>query len=580
MNQDQYVTFLEEPRGVAASTTLPPWKIAIVDDDPAVHRATRFVLDDYRLSERGVDLISAHSAAEARVLLQEHPDTAILLLDVVMESDNAGLDLVTYIRRELKNELVRIILRTGQPGQAPEQRVIVDYDINDYKAKTELTADKLFTSITAALRSYEQLRKLVETRRGLEIIIDAAPTLFDLRSLQRLAEGVLTQLATLIDAECVGILVLREDADDQSFLILAGSGCYSEFTSRQHDSLQAELRELIDAGFKQRRHAFTDGRSVLYVGTGSGRELVVLLESDRLLSETDRQLVEVFCTRLSIAFDNLTLYERLQQANACLEERVAARTEELSAAHQALHSQWTRLREANALKNEILGVIAHDVKNPLSVILGRAEMLAEIIQRQPLPEAKAQDQITHIRTAASRLVDMANRLIGDALQDATTLELRTERLDLREIARQIVEANRVLAERKGQQLQLEDGGAVRVVGDADRLREVMDNLISNAIKYTPPGGEILVATLDDGAEALVHVTDTGPGLSPEDAERVFARFQRLSAKPTGGESSSGLGLSIAKRIVELHGGSITAGPSDRGTGARFTVALPRAADTR
>ena len=134
----------------------------------------------------------------------------MVLLDVIMESDTAGLDLVEFIRKELKNETVRIILRTGQPGQAPERRVIVDYDINDYKAKTELTADKLFTALTAALRSYQQLQRMVETRRGLEIIIEAASTLFDFKSMQRLAEGVLTQIASLLNVDCAGILVLRE----------------------------------------------------------------------------------------------------------------------------------------------------------------------------------------------------------------------------------------------------------------------------------------------------------------------------------------------------------------------------------
>ena len=130
-----------------------------------------------------------------------------------METDDAGLALVDYIRNELKNETVRIILRTGQPGQAPERRVIVDYDINDYKAKTELTADKLFTALTAALRSYQQLQRMVETRRGLEIIIDGASTLFDFKSMQRLAEGVLTQIASLLNVDCGGILVLREGSD-------------------------------------------------------------------------------------------------------------------------------------------------------------------------------------------------------------------------------------------------------------------------------------------------------------------------------------------------------------------------------
>src|SRR5256886_8777869 len=100
-----------------------------------------------------------------------------------MESDTAGLGLVEFTRSELKNETVRIILRPGQPGQARERRVIVDYDINDYKAKTELTADKLFTSLTAGLRSHGQLQRMVETRRGLEIIIEAASALFAFKSM-------------------------------------------------------------------------------------------------------------------------------------------------------------------------------------------------------------------------------------------------------------------------------------------------------------------------------------------------------------------------------------------------------------
>jgi signal transduction histidine kinase/CheY-like chemotaxis protein len=571
--QDPFVTFADEKPAVAAAVRLPPWKIAVVDDDPGVHGATRFALADYELAGRRLELLSAHSAAEARRLLADHPDTAILLLDVVMESDTAGLDLVTHVRRDLGNESTRIILRTGQPGQAPERRIIVDYDINDYKAKTELTADRLFTSITAALRSYEQISKLIETRRGLEIIIDAAPSLFDLRSMQCLAEGVLTQLATLIDAECAGILVLREGGGAEDFLILAGSGCYSSFARRQHDALEDDLRDVISRGFRQRSHAFTDGRSVLYVGTGSGRELVVLLESGRDLSDTDRTLVEVFCTRLSIAFDNVMLYEQLQQHNARLEERVAERTRELSAANERLHDQWQLLQQANALKNEILGIIAHDLKNPLSVVLGRAEILSELIRREPVQIQRAEEQIVHIRTAVDGLVGMANELIGDAMADAQTIPLRCEKLDLADIARTVADRNQALADRKRQVIEVQADEA-RVRGDADRLGEAVDNLVSNAVKYTPPGGTIRIHVGSEGGSAVLRVEDSGPGLSPEDRERVFGRFQRLSAKPTGGESSSGLGLSIVKRLVELHGGRVHAGRSERSGGACFTIDLP------
>src|SRR5207253_4011297 len=196
---------------------------------------------------------------EGRTLMRAHSDIAAVLLDVIMETDAAGLDLVEFIRNEIKNETVRIILRTGQPGQAPERRVIVDYDINDYKAKTELTADRLFTAMTAALRSYQQIQRMVETRRGLEIIIDAAAKLFDFKSMQRLAEGVLTQIASLLNVDCAGILVVREALNaHETFSVLAGSGCYSRFIgSDVSQILDGDVRQLVEEAFSRRHHEFS-----------------------------------------------------------------------------------------------------------------------------------------------------------------------------------------------------------------------------------------------------------------------------------------------------------------------------------
>src|SRR6516164_163081 len=312
MAEDDIVHLIDDP-GDRPPDQGPRWKIAVIDDEPAVHDGTRFALSDYRLNGQGLEILSAYSAAEGRQLMRGNPDVAVVLLDVIMESDTAGLELVEFIRQELKNETVRIILRTGQPGQAPERRVIVDYDINDYKAKTELTADKLFTALTAALRGYQQLQRMVETRRGLEIIIDAASTLFDFKSMQRLAEGVLTQIASLLNVDCAGILVLREPQSlQESFSVLAGSGCYSRFTGADgSQSIDHDLRQLVEEAFVRRQHEFSAQRSVLYIQTVSGSEVVVVLEAARHLSETDRTLVEIFCSRLSIAFDNVLLYEQL-----------------------------------------------------------------------------------------------------------------------------------------------------------------------------------------------------------------------------------------------------------------------------
>jgi signal transduction histidine kinase/CheY-like chemotaxis protein len=575
MAEDDIVQLIDDPREKPAEQG-PRWKIAVIDDEPAVHDGTRFALSDYRLHGQGLEILSAYSAAEGRELMRRHSDVAVVLLDVIMETDTAGLSLVEFIRKELKNETVRIILRTGQPGQAPERRVIVDYDINDYKAKTELTADKLFTSLTAALRSYQQLQRMMETRRGLEIIIDAASTLFDFKSMQRLAEGVLTQIGSLLNVDCAGILVLREPQNaHETFSVLAGSGCYSRFIgSDVSQILESDLRRLVEEAFARRHHEFSSRRSVLYIRTVSGREVVVVLEAARQLSSTDRTLVEIFCSRLSVAFDNVILYEQLQLANTRLEERVAARTQELTNANRRLAAQWARLRQANSFKSEILGTVAHDLKNPLGVILGRTEILKEMIAGAGALDENVKVQIAYIRDAANRLTEMVDDLVADAMADALDITVRREPVDITVLVQEVAEANRPLAARKQQTITVAAPANHIAMCDADRVREAIDNLVSNAVKYSPIGGAIDLLVGEEDGGILVQVSDQGAGLSPEDISRLFGRFQRLSAKPTAGESSTGLGLSIVKRIVDLHGGRIAVESAGPGQGATFKMTLP------
>jgi len=574
--QDDVLHLIDDTETVADDHSGRKWKIAVIDDDQAVHEGTRFALSDYVLNGQGLEILSAYSATEGRELMRSHKDIAAVLLDVIMETDVAGLELVEFIRNEIHNETVRIILRTGQPGQAPERRVIVQYDINDYKAKTELTADKLFTSLTAALRSYQQLERMVQTRRGLEIIIDAASTLYDFKSMQRLAEGVLTQLASLLNVDCAGILVLRDDGNKarEDFAVLAGSGCYSRFIgAASSKSLDPDLRSMVEAAFKRRKHEFADHRTVLYVRTGSGREVVVLLQSERQLSDTDRSLVEIFGSRLSIAFDNVILYQQLHEANTQLEDRVAQRTRALMQANRRLSAQWLRLQRANGFKNEILGTVAHDLKNPLGVILGRTEMLTELISTGTSKESITA-QIDHIRDATKRLTSMVDHLISDAMADAFDITIRREPVDIAALVSDVAEANQPLAVNKQQTITVSAPPNIVTMCDTDRIREAIDNLVSNAIKYSPIGGKIAVSVTHEDETTVIRVTDEGAGLSPEDLGRLFGRFQRLSAKPTAGESSTGLGLSIVKRIIDMHGGEVTAESAGPNKGSTFTIVLP------
>ena len=148
--------FADEQKTVEVTSALT-WKILIADDDEDVHVVTKLALRDFTFMERKLEFHSAYSGKEACAVLQRHPDTAVALLDVTMETENAGLNAVEFIRNTLENHMVRIILRTGQPGQSPEDDVIVRYHINDYKNKAELTSSRLFVSMVSALRSYQDL---------------------------------------------------------------------------------------------------------------------------------------------------------------------------------------------------------------------------------------------------------------------------------------------------------------------------------------------------------------------------------------------------------------------------------------
>jgi signal transduction histidine kinase len=394
--------------------------------------------------------------------------------------------------------------------------------------------------------------------------------------MQRLAEGVLTQIASLLNVDCAGILVLRDNGSrNGEFSVLAASGCYRRFAEKGDTRpLDQNLRPMVEAALHRRQHEFEDRRSVLYIQTASGREIVVLLEAERPLSRTDRTLVEIFASRLSVAFDNVILYEQLQQANTRLEERVAQRTRELTSANHRLAAQWTRLQRANALKNEILGTVAHDLKTPLSVILGRTEMLMEMVGQAASSTENIKAQIVHIRTSANRLTAMVNNLITDAMTDALDIAVRPELIDVAILVKEIAAANQPLADNKRQTISLSIAADCLTNCDGDRIREAVDNLLSNAIKYSPIGGHIELLVRRAEGQTVVEVKDEGPGLSPEDMVRLFERFQRLSAQPTAGESSTGLGLSIAKRIVELHGGTIKAESPGPGRGATFIMRLP------
>jgi signal transduction histidine kinase len=171
---------------------------------------------------------------------------------------------------------------------------------------------------------------------------------------------------------------------------------------------------------------------------------------------------------------------------------------------------------------------------------------------------------------------MVDHLISDAMADAFDISIRREPVDIAGLVSEVADANQPLAANKQQTITVSAPPNFVTMCDADRMREAIDNLVSNAIKYSPIGGKIALLVTHKGDNTVIRVVDEGAGLLPEDLGRLFGRFQRLSAKPTAGESSTGLGLSIVKRIIDMHGGEVTAQSGGPGQGSTFTVTLPAA----
>ena len=314
---DDELLFAEENTDETIQVCERTWRILVVDDDQDVHDATMLVLRNAIILNRALEVLHAYSAAEARKLLTDTTDIAVILLDVVMESDDAGLQLVDYIRRELQLEEVRIILRTGQPGQAPELEVIRDYDINDYKTKTELTRHKLLTTLIAAVRSYEQIQAINASRRGLDLIVRASTELNAEHGLQAFSTGVITQLSGLLSIPPEGLICAKNGSsaahpEKTDFYIIAAAGRYAPLISRPLDEISnPEARNDLTHALQERRNVYSNHGTALFFPGQAGQDMAAFIEASTPHSKIDLSLLEVFCSNIVVCLDNIQLFAQL-----------------------------------------------------------------------------------------------------------------------------------------------------------------------------------------------------------------------------------------------------------------------------
>ena len=310
---------VNQPEG---ATQRAAWRVMIVDDDADVHSTTTFALGSLDMHGRPLEFVHAYSRAQAERLLAHEcgrdggADLAVVLLDVVMEQADAGLQLVRHIRDTLGMHDVRIILRTGQPGYAPEMDAIRGYDINDYRTKSELTRTKLYTSVAAAIRAYEQLRALEDSRAGLARVVRANAGLMALHSIDELAAGILREACGLLGQPVDGLLcACAPGALPADWTVLAAAG---------GSALLAEGPRLLATGgcaATAMARALAEGRAfhrpdsvTLYLRGKAGSSFAAWLKLARPADALRRGLLDVFASSVAVGLDNVALMTDLQRA--------------------------------------------------------------------------------------------------------------------------------------------------------------------------------------------------------------------------------------------------------------------------
>lgn len=587
-NEDLFFNDDEVERDLTAES----WKILIVDDDPEVHKVTQLALKNFIFEGKSLEFINAYSGEEAKQLIAAHPDIAMILLDVVMEKDDAGLEVVNYIRSCLKNEFVQIILRTGQPGKCPETVIIMNYEINDYKTKTELTKPKLLTVVVTALRTFNEIKKLDNSKAELEKVAQEKAKLYQqAKDYSQLLETQVEERTRELKAKEARLREAQKLAHLGSFefdISLQGLTWSDElFRIFGLDPIVKPSCEAVQHLIHPDDREFWTQSLAQIIASGQDNE------AEFRIVRPDGVVRYVFVKRQAIKDAQgkvIKLFGTVQD--------ISDRKETEAALHKALEAA----KVANRSKSEFIANMSHELRNPLNGILGYAQILRR--DKTIIPNSKQWDGINIIYQCGSHLLTLINDLLDIAKIEAQTMELHPTEFHLPNFLFNVQQIFRLRAEQKQLTFIYQPSPQLpfAVRADEKRLRQVLINLLSNAIKFTYTGRvtfsvEILeTRPIADGstnvkdrfifgnnqldstaifsnppstAKIRFQIEDTGVGMTPEQLSKIFLPFEQVGDSSRQ-EEGIGLGLAITKNIVSLMGGDIFV-ESSLGKGSLFRI---------
>lgn len=325
-NDGTKLVFANETENNDDLTDSQPWNIVISDDEEEVHAVTKLVLGGVVFDNRPINFISAYTGEETIKIMQERDDIAVLIVDVVMEEDDSGLNVVDFIRNKIKNKMVRIILRTGQPGQAPEKEVISKYDINDYKEKTELTAQKLYTVITSSLRAYKDLDLLNENKKTLAHIVELSNKFYKTKQFDNFAEDTMSSLEDFFsnsnkknEPEENGVFFgyqknesLQKHLNLSEYELLYKNGIFDTKKTFVDiiNSLPLDTIEDIN-NINVNRNVFKKNEIISFLSDESKYNAILYLKNNFDLTKTNDKLLKLLFNNLTIAFNNSLLNKEI-----------------------------------------------------------------------------------------------------------------------------------------------------------------------------------------------------------------------------------------------------------------------------
>ncbi len=315
------------------------WRILVIDDDESVHQVTKLVLADAEIEHRKLDIVSAFSSKEAKEILQKDDSFCMAFVDVVMETDHAGLELVEWIRKEHKNQSIRLVLRTGQAGTAPEARVIKEFDINDYKEKTDFTANKMITTVYASIRAYRDIMTIQRSLDAFKKLIEATHDLLKISQLRTFGSAALNHLLALMNVESSALYIARTQTDfaqNSTSSIIACTGKYvCECDSLEESTIDEEVKARILKAFNDKNHYVDESCFVGYYRGSNNAASVLYIEFEDDNEHFRASLAELFATNVALILESLTKQQEIERTQKELlfvvGEAVEARSKETGA---------------------------------------------------------------------------------------------------------------------------------------------------------------------------------------------------------------------------------------------------------